>query len=334
MSNVKQLSVTEDEDGMRLDRWFKRHFPGLPHSKLEKLLRTGQVRVDGSRAKSKTRIETGQSLRIPPNVAEDTPAREATKVHKSNSDPKDIENLRQAVLYKDSDIIVLNKPPGLAVQGGSKIKQNIDAMLDYLKFDYAERPKLVHRLDKDTSGILLLARTRSAAAKLTEAFRSHETQKIYWAAVVGAPRPTQGKIDMPLLKRESQRGERMERESLGKQAITYYRVLEVAGNRASWLELEPVTGRTHQLRVHCAAIGHPIIGDGKYGGSGAFPTFSEVRKLRLHLHARAIRFPHPNGRMMEFEAQIPEHIAKSWKFLGFSEESGDSPFAERDLIPK
>lgn len=293
---------------------------------LEKLLRTGQVRVDGKRAKAAQRLESGQAIRVPPlNLAPASPVAARPKVT-----DKDAALLRDAVLHIDDDVIVLNKPPGLAVQGGTNLDKHLDLMLDALTFDKPERPRLVHRLDKDTSGVLLLARTSAAAAKLAAAFRSRAARKLYWALVVGVPKIRQGRIDAALSKLPGRLGEKVGvDEDDGKRAVTYYRVVEAVHRKASWLEMEPKTGRTHQLRAHCSLLGTPIIGDGKYGGVEAFVTGQGVSR-KMHLHSRAIIMPHPRGGMLRVTAPLPTHMAASFAFFEFHESEAGEPFAEMD----
>jgi 23S rRNA pseudouridine955/2504/2580 synthase len=315
MNQIVTRVVADDEADMRLDRWFKRHYPWVGHGKLEKLLRTGQVRVDGARAKAALRLVAGQNLRIPPlgdpPAADAKPAPLVMKV-----DPDRVAELQAAVLHKDDAVIVLNKPAGLATQGGTGLTEHLDGLLDYLRFGSTERPRLVHRLDKDTSGVLVLARTAPAAAKLTAALRKREAHKLYWALVTGVPTPRQGKVDMPLAKLPGPLGERMAGDPEGgKSAITLYRTIANAGRRAAWLAMAPVTGRTHQLRVHAAAIGTPIAGDGKYGDPEKQLTGSISRKL--HLHARGLRLEHPDGSILQVRAPMPPHMVASWEFLGF-----------------
>ncbi len=322
MNQIITRVVADDEADLRLDRWFKRHYPWVGHGKLEKLLRTGQVRVNGGRAKAATRLEAGQTLRIPPlgepPAADAPPAPRILKI-----DPERIEALQAAVLHKDDAVIVLNKPPGLATQGGTGLNEHLDGLLDYLRFEAAERPRLVHRLDKDTSGVLVLARTAKAAAKLTAALRKREAHKLYWALVTGVPTPRQGKIDMPLAKLPGPLGERMAGDpDAGKSAITLYRTVATAGRRAAWLAMAPVTGRTHQLRVHAAFINTPIAGDGKYGDAEKQLTGGISRKL--HLHARALRLQHPDGDIFQVRAPMPPHMLASWDFLGFDPEEDDA----------
>ncbi|HEX6957669.1 MAG TPA: RluA family pseudouridine synthase [Ferrovibrio sp.] len=317
MSQVITRTVADGETDIRLDRWFKRHYPWLGHGKLEKLLRTGQVRVDGGRAKASTRLEAGQTVRIPP-LGE--PPKEDVKPaapKPPRATPERIAELQAAVLHKDASVLVINKPPGLATQGGTGQSEHLDGLLDHLRFEASERPRLVHRLDKDTSGVLLLARNAAAAAKLAQALRTREARKLYWALVVGLPQQREGKINLALSKLPGAAGERMVAdEEDGKTAVTLYRTVETAGRRAAWLAMAPLTGRTHQLRVHSAAMGTPIVGDGKYGGQEAFLTGGISRKL--HLHARAIRLPHPDGGVLEVRAPLPAHMAASWDFLGLS----------------
>jgi 23S rRNA pseudouridine955/2504/2580 synthase len=311
MSGVQSIPVAEEDGELRLDRWFKRHFPALSHGRLEKLLRTGQVRVDGKRAEAGDRIGPGQVVRVPPLAAPTTPPPPRTV------DPREAERLRRLVLHRDAEVIVIDKPAGLAVQGGSGTPRHLDGMLEALRFDAAEKPRLVHRLDRDTSGALLLARTAVAAAHLAEAFRDKTTEKLYWAVVVGVPSPRAGTVDRALAKRRGHGGERVAAvDEEGQRAITDYRTLDVAHKRAAWLELLPVTGRTHQLRVHCTALGTPILGDGKYGGDGAFIAGAELPD-QLHLHARRIRVPHPRGFMLEVTAPLPPHMRETFAYLGF-----------------
>jgi 23S rRNA pseudouridine955/2504/2580 synthase len=256
MTRIDETITVDGTDGsLRLDRWFKRHYPGLGHGRLEKLLRTGRIRVDGKRARSGDRVEPGQAIRIPPLVEAALPARPPSPRPR----PADEAMLQGAILHRDDAVIVLNKPPGLAVQGGTATDRHLDALLDGLRFGNDERPRLVHRLDKETSGVLAIARTAAAAGFLTRAFREKTTQKTYWAVVVGLPKPRQGRIDLALAKTPGPGGERVRPDAdEGRHAVSYYRVVESAGSRASWLALMPVTGRTHQLRAHCAAIGTPI----------------------------------------------------------------------------
>jgi 23S rRNA pseudouridine955/2504/2580 synthase len=327
MSGVQILAVGPEDSELRLDRWFKRHFPGLGHGRLEKLLRTGQIRIDGKRASAGDRIITGQSIRVPP--LEDWAGAPPSYVPASKPRDSDLAALRAAVLYRDEDVIVLDKPAGLAVQGGTGTVHHLDGLLDALRFDAAERPRLVHRLDKDTSGILLLARSAAAAASLTAAFRSKTARKVYWAVVVGLPLPRRGKIDMPLAKLPGSGGEKMAPEDDGKSAVTYYSVIENAGDKASFVAFLPITGRTHQLRAHCLALGTPILGDGKYGGAGS--QIAGVPNVRLlHLHARSIALPHPRGGVLSATAPLPPHMLTTWRFFGFPEKIPD-PFAELEL---
>ncbi len=328
MNEVQTLTVAEDEADIRLDRWFKRHFPAIGHGLLEKWLRAGNVRVDGKRAKSNQRLEAGQAIRVPPLPAADAPAREARP---TPVDEKTARMLQDAVLYMDDDVIALNKPPGLAVQGGTGMAdKHLDAWLDALSFG-AGRPKLVHRLDKDTSGVLLLGRTANAAAKLAAAFKSRAARKCYWALVAGVPRYPQGRIDAPLAKLPGKAGEKVavDKED-GKHAVTYYRVVDSTLKRAAWLEMEPRTGRTHQLRAHCLLLGTPIMGDGKYGGKEALIEGTGVSR-KLHLHARAVRLPHPrSGKVLEVLAPLPPHIKASFDFFGFHEGESGQPFVSFD----
>ena len=318
MSSVEHRTVAEEEGGLRLDRWFRLHFPGLGHGRLEKLLRTGQVRLDGKRAKAAVRVAPGQVVRVPPIEAATPPAGEA-KPRPARLKPGERAALEAALLYQDDWLLAIDKPAGLAVQGGTKQAHNLDAMLEQVRFGGKARPRLVHRLDRDTSGVLLLARSAEAARRLTAAFKRKDTRKIYWAAVLGVPRHRFGEIDLPLAKRATKGGERMAEteQGAGQVAITLFARAASYRDRAAWLVLRPITGRTHQLRAHCAAIGHPILGDGKYGGKAAFlarPALSP----QLHLHAREIALPHPeDGTTLRVTAPLPRHMAETWSALGF-----------------
>ena len=316
MTGVQHIAVQEASDGMRLDRWLREQFPGLKQGKIQKLLRTGQIRLDGARAKSGDRVEAGQEVRVPPNI-DDNPI---TNVKPKVIDPEIArelsDELKERIIYIDDDLIAINKPSGLAVQGGSGTHIHIDGVLDWLKMGAKERPRLVHRLDRDTSGVLLLARTRQSATKLTKAFQSRETQKIYWAVTVGVPSEKQGMIDAPLAKLPGQRGDLVQiNENMGKPAKSLFRVIDSMGKDASWIELQPLTGRTHQLRVHTQAIGVPILGDPKYGLRDANVLEMGVDN-QLHLHAHALMFPDKDFKVT---ATLPEHMRRTFKSLGFDE---------------
>jgi len=332
MSRVQIIEVTEAEADQRLDKWLKRHFPGMSHGQLEKYLRKGEVRVDKKRAKAKDRLEAGQMVRVPPmpDYAFDPNASKSAPAYdKAALSAHDIADIRGMVLHMDDQVIVLNKPAGLPVQGGSKQLRHIDGLLEGLKYDYDERPRLVHRLDKDTSGVLVIGRTRQATKHLTEAFRNRTTRKIYWALVAGVPRPHQATISYNLRKVVTSVGEKVVVDRDGQVAISDYSVVSVAGTTAAWLALKPMTGRTHQLRVHCMAIGTPIVGDGKYGGSECFLEGAISRKM--HLHAREITISHPNGGELSVIAPLGQHMAATWKMLGFHENDYEDPFEEQGI---
>lgn len=332
MSRVQLLTVTEDEADLRLDRWFKAHFPGLTHGQLEKHLRKGDIRVDKKRAKSNSRLEAGQIVRVPPlpdELSHASPRHQKRLAEKDALSDRDIADIRKMILHMDDAMIVLNKPPGLPVQGGSGQHRHIDGLLAGLQFDYPEKPRLVHRLDKDTSGVLVVGRTRSAAKYLAEAFKRRTTRKIYWALVAGVPRPKQATVSFNLSKIVTANGEKVVVDRDGQKAITDYSVVAVAGQRAAWLALKPLTGRTHQLRVHCAALETPIVGDGKYGGAEAFLEGAVSKKM--HLHAREITISHPNGQDVTVSAPLARHMRETWKLLGLSENEYEDPFIEFDL---
>jgi 23S rRNA pseudouridine955/2504/2580 synthase len=325
--DVRQFTVAPDDDGIRLDRWFKRNLPDANFNLVSRWARTGQLRIDGKRATPGDRIEAGQQIRVPPAdpvVAAPVKA----KPERPRLSDDEVAFVNEIVIHRDPAAIVVNKPPGLATQGGTKTQTHLDGMLDGLADDNGNRPKLVHRLDKDTSGVLLLARTPRAAAYFSKSFSGRTARKVYWALITEVPSIDDGYIDLPLAKQPGTGGEKMhvEEGEGGLSARTRYRVIERAGNRAAWVELQPLTGRTHQLRVHMAAIGHPIVGDGKYGGQEAFLTGTISRKL--HLHARRLRIDHPDGGQIDVTAELPEHFAQSMANLGFDLSLGDLPLDE------
>lgn len=327
MAGVEQVQVGKDEDGMRLDRWFKAHYPGLGFGHLQKLLRSGQVRVDGGRAKTDTRVAPGQTIRVPPIGGVDRKAEGAPLTGHSIRNQGDGDVLAKMLLYEDPKVFVFNKPSGLAVQGGSGVTRHVDDMLEAWRSPKGEKPRLVHRLDRDTSGVLVVARTRLAAMKLAEAFRARETNKTYWALVKGVPRKREDKISTWLVKEQTPDGDRMRIAKHGEDgadhAVSFYRVIEQAGQTLSWLEMEPYTGRTHQLRVHAAHIGHPIIGDPKYFEADTNWDFPGGMQNRLHLHARRIIIPHPDKGTIDVTAPLPPHMRQSWNLLGFDEASAE-----------
>ncbi len=333
---VANYPIGEDEAGMRLDRWFRRRFPDLPQAHLNKIVRKGEVRVSGKRAEISTRLEAGQRVRVPPLGLPTAPASKAQL-----PDPRDAEALRAMILFEDRDLIVLNKPYGLAVQGGSGTKRHIDGMLAALADKRGERPVLVHRLDRDTAGVLLIAKSRKIAAELGATFRSRGAKKIYWALVEGVPKPAQGRISLFLAKGAGMGEERggtkenradIERMRVARHgdpdaqhSLTLYAVVDKVAPRLAWLSMRPITGRTHQLRAHCEAIGHPIVGDPKYNRR---PENDPARhdplravppgvEPKLHLLARRLILPHPRGGMIDVVAPLPEHMKKSFDMFGF-----------------
>ena len=321
MPEARTFTVSEDDDGIRLDRWFKRNMPDVSFNVVSRWARTGQLRLAGKRATPGDRVEAGQEIRIPPLEAVPTrPARQQPKRELLSED--EAQFVRDMVIDETPDAFVLNKPPGLATQGGTKTHQHLDRLLDGLAGE-SGRPKLVHRLDKDTSGALLVAKSARSAGHFAKAFSGRTARKVYWALIVGVPDAEHGTIDAPLAKQPGTGGEKMhvDRED-GLPAKTRWRVIDRAGNRAAWVELQPLTGRTHQLRAHMASIGHPIIGDAKYGGAEAFLTGGISRKL--HLHARRIRIDAPEGGPIDATAELPAHFAESLATLGFDVGAGDS----------
>ncbi|ALE03705.1 RluA family pseudouridine synthase [Bartonella ancashensis] len=325
MVSVSTKNVTEDENGMRLDRWFKVHYPGLGFGCLQKLLRSGQVRVDGGRIKANVRLVVGQSIRVPPLLVEQKKNFSITSKSVRQQDDGDI--LKKMLLYEDSKVFIFNKPAGIAVQGGSGLTRHVDSMLEAWRNQKGEKPRLVHRLDRETSGLLIVARSRGAAQALTAAFRAREMKKTYWALVRGVPKKKQEKISTWMVKETTLQGDRMRvcehGEAESSHAVSYYRVLETRGRTLSWLEMEPHTGRTHQLRVHASYIGNPIIGDSKYFFSDNNWELPSGIQNRLHLHARRIRIPHPSGGILDITAPLPPHMVQSFNLLAFNENDGN-----------
>lgn len=330
MSGVQQISVGSDEAEQRLDRWFRRRWPHVSQGRIEKMCRRGEIRVDGARAKASTRVSPGQMIRVPPLP---DGATKATPPPAAGVDDQDAKAIRDAVLFSDDHLLALNKPPGLAVQGGSGQKKHLGTMLSALRFDRTDEPRLVHRLDRDTSGVLVLARTGAAATALGRLFRSRDVEKVYIAAVAGRPDPQAGVIRFGLVKAGPRGAEKMElvhpdelSSTVGaKSAMTEYRVLDQAASRMAAVALRPITGRTHQLRAHMAALGTPIAGDGKYGrrsqenlGEGWGAGLGGALSRKLHLHAVQLRFKHPmTGKEVFLSAPLPEHMARTWKTMGW-----------------
>jgi 23S rRNA pseudouridine955/2504/2580 synthase len=319
MSGVQQRQVESDEDGMRLDRWFANHFPQLGFGRLQKLIRNGEVKVDKAKVTTSTRVSAGQTVRIPPIDDPDTPK-------PARINPADAEFLRSLILYEDEDIYIFNKPHGLAVQGGTGTTRHLDGMLKSLPNKKGEAPRLVHRLDRDTSGCLIVAKTHAAASHFGTVFRSRSARKIYWAVVAGNPHPLQGEISCFLARRSTEDGEQMVVVKNGtpgaQHSMSYYSTTDTASRRFAWVTLKPVTGRTHQLRVHMAQLGTPIIGDPRYfnieNWQGA-PGLSEG----LHLHARRIAIPLRNGKRLDISAPLPPHMRASFETLGFDPDRYD-----------
>jgi 23S rRNA pseudouridine955/2504/2580 synthase len=328
---TRTITVREDDDGIRLDRWFKRHLPDVSFNLVSRWSRTGQLKLNGKKAVPGDRVEAGQTIQFPPaDASADRSARPQRQ--REPLTPDEVQLVREMVIYRDPAAFVLNKPPGLATQGGTKTTQHLDRLLDGLADDDDSRPKLVHRLDKDTSGALLVARTARSAGHFAKSFSGRTAKKVYWALVVGVPDSSEGTIDAPLAKQPGTGGEKMHiDEEHGLPAKTRFRTIDRAGNRAAWVELQPLTGRTHQLRAHMAAIGHPIVGDAKYGGAEAFLTGGISRKL--HLHARRIRIDAPQGGKIDVTADLPPHFAESLSTIGFEPLAGDMMSLEQPRAP-
>lgn len=322
-TGVQQLVVTPDENEMRIDRFLEARFPQLSFSHIQRIVRKGELRVDGKRADSKDRLSEGQTVRIPPLRLEE----QAERPRSAKADADTIGFLRSITLYEDDDVMVLNKPAGLAVQGGSGTTRHVDQMLEALTAKDGQKPRLVHRLDKDTAGCLVIAKSRFAAATLAKTFRSRSARKVYWALVAGVPRVRQGRVSTYLAREEAYDGD--QRMAVAKHgddgamhAVTYYAVVETAAQKLGWLSLKPVTGRTHQLRAHAAHIGHPIIGDPKYFNIQNWELPGGIQN-KLHLLARRIVLPHPRGKStIDVSAPLPPHMRQSWNLLGFD----DAPY--------
>ena len=316
---VQTLYVAEDEDDIRLDRWFKRRWPHLTHIQVEKMARSGQIRVDGSRVKPEDRLTAGAAVRVPPipDPVERTPG------DKPKISERDAAYAKSLVLYEDELVIALNKPHGLAVQGGTKTTKHVDRLLSAWG-EGLERPRLVHRLDRDTSGVLLLGKGPEAAKRLAGAFARRQAKKTYWALVIGNPKPANGQIDLPLKKTGINDFEIMRpadpKEHGAEPAETAYATISRAAHRAAWMALRPFTGRTHQLRAHMAAIGHPILGDPKYGNE---PSAELSGPLKLQLHARRIELDHPGGGKLIVEAPLSPEMKAGFNHFGFSEDEAD-----------
>ena len=324
MREVRTLFVDAGEDGVRLDRWFKRRWPHLNHIQLQKLTRSGQIRVDGARAKPDTRLTAGAQVRVPP-LPEAPPQRA-----KGELDARDAAFIRSLVIYEDEEVLALNKPSGLAVQGGTKTSNHVDRLLSAWG-EGLDRPRLVHRLDRDTSGVLVLGKSPQAAAQLAGAFAKRRARKIYWAIVAGFPKPGEGVLDQPLVKKGVGDREMMvpadPKDERAETAETEFVTIARAGPRAAWMALWPHTGRTHQLRAHMLAMGHPILGDPKYNDETS-RGLSEG--LKLQLHARRLILPHPSRGTLVLEAPISKELKAGFERFGFQQgEAEQDPFKGR-----
>lgn len=325
---AKPLLIVSDEHGLRLDRWFRMRYPELTHSHLQKLLRTGQIRLDSKRVKSNARVEAGQMVRVPPGIQQEAKLAPSLRPPPglSKADRNEIERM---IIFEDEHVVVLNKPFGLAVQGGTGTKRHIDGLLAGMADRFGGvRPRLVHRLDRDTTGVLLVAKTREAASKLGQVFSSRSASKTYWALVKGMPRPAQGKVEAALVKASGPDGDYIRKSEAGEQdkamhATTHYSVIENVANKAAWVSLKPVTGRQHQLRAHMDILGHPIVGDNKYPSDLIFAE-GEIDNM-LHLHARRLVIPHPKlATKIDITAPLPEHMRRTWQALGLDPDRYDA----------
>jgi 23S rRNA pseudouridine955/2504/2580 synthase len=319
---LESVTISEEDNGQRLDRWLKKHYPDTAFGEMQKILRTGQLRVDGKRVKGDARLVTGQILRIPPQL------RTAIPKNERGISQKDTIFIQSIVIYQDDDLIAINKPAGLATQGGTKVGKHVDGFLDGLKFD-GNRPHLVHRLDKETSGVLLLARSPRAAREMGEIFRGRDIKKIYWAVTSPAPLEAEGKIKSFIAKVDVGGGERVMAvdEEEGKMALTNYSVIEVLGSEAAWVAFWPRTGRTHQIRVHAAEMGFPLVGDYKYGPDQSFLEANTGIPNVLHLHARRLIFEHPfTGKKVDITAPLGPEMRSTFKHYGFNANDKSDPF--------
>lgn len=318
-ARVETIEVNRDEAGLRLDRWFRAHFPDISQGYLQKLLRSGQVRVDSRRAQANDRLESGAQIRVPAMVRQPKPVVPSLSAPLGVS-KADRDFIERIILFEDDDVVVLNKPYGIAVQGGTGTRRHIDGILAGMADRFGDRPRLVHRLDRDTTGVLLVSKTRAIAAKLGRTFQTRSAAKTYWALVVGAPKPPQGKVEAALVKAAGPDGDRVRKALPGEQdaamhATTHYSVIDNVAHKAAWVSLKPVTGRQHQLRAHMALIGNPIVGDNKYDGDKALAESGIEPKL--HLHARRLIIPHPSGAgVLDVTAPLPEHMLRTWELLG------------------
>ncbi|MDX2204456.1 MAG: RluA family pseudouridine synthase [Hyphomicrobiaceae bacterium] len=327
---VETLTVSRDEAGLRLDRWFKTRFPQVSHGYLQKLLRSGQVRVDSRRVQANQRLEAGQAVRVPA-VVRTPPKAKPSLTPPPGLSKADRDFIERMILFEDEQVMVLNKPFGIAVQGGTGTKRHIDGLLAGMADRFGDRPRLVHRLDRDTTGVLLVAKTREAAAKLGRTFQTRSAAKTYWALVKGVPKPPQGKVEAPLVKAAGPDGDRVRKALPGEQdkamhATTHYAVIDRMAQKAAWVSLKPVTGRQHQLRAHMALIGHPIIGDNKYE-EGEHPALADSGiDMKLHLHARRLVIDHPvpGHAKIDVTAPLPEHMRRSWELLGLDADRFDA----------
>lgn len=316
---VESIPVASSEAGLRLDRWFKIHFPDVTYGYLQKLLRSGQVRVDSRRVLANARLEAGERVRVP-KVVRNPPKADPSVKPPPGLSKADRDFIEKMILFEDDHVLVLNKPFGLAVQGGSGTKRHIDGLLAGMADRFGDRPRLVHRLDRDTTGILLVAKHRDAAAKLGRVFQTRSAAKTYWALVRGVPKPPQGKIEAALVKASGPDGDRVRKARPGEQevamhATTHYSVIDRVGQKAAWVSLKPVTGRQHQLRAHMDILGHPIVGDNKYEGDKDMPA--ENMEMKLHLHARRLVLPHPiEKKNIDVTAPLPQHMVQTWELLG------------------
>lgn len=318
---VETIEVRRDEDGLRLDRWFRLHFPEVGYSYLQKLLRSGQIRVDSKRVQANARLDAGAQVRVPKMIRQPKPTGKTGLVPPPGLSKADRDFIERMILFEDDDVLVLNKPFGIAVQGGTGTKRHIDGLLAGMADRFGDRPRLVHRLDRDTTGVLLVAKTRDAAAKLGRIFQTRSAAKTYWALVKGVPSPRQGKVEAALVKASGPDGDRVRKALPGEQdkamhATTHYSVIDRVGHKAAWVSLKPVTGRQHQLRAHMDLIGHPIVGDNKYEGGLDLPA--ENMEAKLHLHARRLVIPHPRpgAGKIDVTAPLPAHMLATWELMG------------------
>ncbi len=304
------VTITEQDNDIRLDRFFKRHFPDVPFGMVAKAVRRKAIRLNGARCDVSTRLCTGDVISFPSFNVDENP----TEVKKDFS--KQAREFEKYIIYKDSYILVINKPAGLAVQGGTGINVSVDDLATHWNFEYEDKPKLVHRIDKETSGILILARKVDVAAELSELFKRRQIDKFYTAITKGVIDPRTGTLVSYLAKKQVDDDyEKVVSTTDGKKAITNYEVIDYAASSYALLSLNILTGRTHQIRQQLAEKNCPILGDSKYGNRESTPNFI---KPKLYLHATLLKFE-LRGKLYELKADFPDYFKDALLNLGLDD---------------